>query len=458
MHNIIQKLESNNSRNFKESVILEQASLKNDNFFEGLKLALDKRITFGVKQVPVHSTIEEGSGLSWDDFVKLTNLLQTRAVTGNAAKDLINESRLKSTAAEWNSWYYRILIKDLKCGVNEKTVNNVVKKKYKDYLVPVVTCQLASDGADHPNKLKGKKILDPKLDGFRTLSIVYPSGQVDQFTRNGKEIFNFEHTKTELNKLSQFIDEPYVFDGEMMSASFQDVMTQIFRKSNVEALDSTLYLFDLLPLNDFEAGICKTKQIDRKIQLSSLLDRISLSAVKSLSYEIVDLDTIAGQQRYKEYNSIALEQKYEGIMKKDLDAPYELKRSTNWLKEKPVLSIDLEVIDAEEGTGKNEGSLGALICTGSDSNGNNIKVNVGGGYSDQLRAQIWANFSNEPVIWTRKNGEAWDSITEYPKSINILGQIIEVHADAVTKNQDGTYSLRFPRFERFRGFEPGEKM
>jgi hypothetical protein len=35
---------------------------------------------------------------------------------------------------------------------------------------------------------------------------------------------------------------------------------------------------------------------------------------------------------------------------------------------------------------------------------------------------------------------------------------VEVRADAVTQNQDGTYSLRFPRFLRFRGFEVGEKI
>jgi len=36
--------------------------------------------------------------------------------------------------------------------------------------------------------------------------------------------------------------------------------------------------------------------------------------------------------------------------------------------------------------------------------------------------------------------------------------VVEVEADAVTQNQDGTYSLRFPRFLRFRGFEPGDKL
>jgi hypothetical protein len=36
--------------------------------------------------------------------------------------------------------------------------------------------------------------------------------------------------------------------------------------------------------------------------------------------------------------------------------------------------------------------------------------------------------------------------------------MVEIRADAVTQNKDGTYSLRFPRFLRFRGFVPGEKI
>jgi hypothetical protein len=35
---------------------------------------------------------------------------------------------------------------------------------------------------------------------------------------------------------------------------------------------------------------------------------------------------------------------------------------------------------------------------------------------------------------------------------------VEVRADAVTQNQDSTYSLRFPRFLKFRGFRAGEKL
>jgi DNA ligase-1 len=41
---------------------------------------------------------------------------------------------------------------------------------------------------------------------------------------------------------------------------------------------------------------------------------------------------------------------------------------------------------------------------------------------------------------------------------DLIGKIVEVRADAITQNQDGTYSLRFPRFKGFRGFEVGEKL
>ena len=51
-YKIIIELESNNSRLFKESILLREMNAKNDIFFEGLKFACNKLITFGVKKVP----------------------------------------------------------------------------------------------------------------------------------------------------------------------------------------------------------------------------------------------------------------------------------------------------------------------------------------------------------------------------------------------------------------------
>ena len=86
--------------------------------------------------------------------------------------------------------------KDMRCGVSEKTINNVANKNgYQKYLIPVFSCQLAQDVENHKKKLIGKKILENKLDGVRAISILYPSGKVDIFSRNGKELHNFNHLK-----------------------------------------------------------------------------------------------------------------------------------------------------------------------------------------------------------------------------------------------------------------------
>ena len=71
-------------------------------------------------------------------------------------------------------------------------------------------------------------------------------------------------------------------------------------------------------------------------------------------------------------------------MIKDVDAPYTCKRSHAWLKAKPFIEVTLEVVDVEEGTGRNEGRLGAVVCEGLD-DGRRYSVNVGSGFSDANR-------------------------------------------------------------------------
>jgi DNA ligase-1 len=158
-----------------------------------------------------------------------------------------------------------------------------------------------------------------------------------------------------------------------------------------------------------------------------------LPSVTYVANELVDLDTIKGQERFKMINTQAVAGGYEGIMIKDPDAPYECKRSASWLKLKPFIEVSLGVVDVEEGTGRNIGRLGALVCSGTD-DGKEILVNVGSGFSDSDRVSFWDSRDR------------------------LLEQIVEVRADAITQNQDGTYSLRFPRFKGFRGFEVGEKI
>ena len=432
----IDTLQDHSSRLNKEAIILAQAEEGNDIFFEGVKLALDPMITFGLKQVPEKKD-ESSFGLDWNSFNNVIDCLVSRKLTGNAARDAVKALMEQAKPREWNLWYRRILIKDLRCGVSEKTVNKVVEKQWPQYAVPVFSCQLAHDSANHESKVAGKKLLEVKLDGVRVLTIVYPSGRVDQYSRNGKELLNFEHIKKQFAEIADELEEPYVFDGEIMSSSFQDLMKQVHRKENVKANDAVLYVFDMLPLEDFQKGKWKVSQQERSDMLRNWYYEnemfLVLQNVRLLEQEIVDLDTAEGKQAFKELNQKAIAGGYEGIMIKDPSAPYECKRSHAWLKLKPFIEVTLEVINVEEGTGKNQGRLGALVCSGTD-DGKTITVNVGSGFTDDNRIEFWNSRSD------------------------LVGQLVEVRADAVTQNQDGSYSLRFPRFLHFRGFKPGEKL
>ena len=71
---VIAKLEADNSRLAKEAVILEAMEEGLDEFFEGVKMALDPLYTFGVKQVPDSKV--DGQGLPWEVFRELADKLQ----------------------------------------------------------------------------------------------------------------------------------------------------------------------------------------------------------------------------------------------------------------------------------------------------------------------------------------------------------------------------------------------
>ena len=433
---IILQLEADNSRLAKEAIIEQAMTEGLDEFFEGVKMALDPLVTFGVKQVPERSDVLTGQGLSWDNFKTLANQLIDRELTGHAARDAIELAMGVATTEQWNTFYRRVLIKDLRCGVSEKTVNNVAKKNNFDkYIVPTFTCQLAHDSANHEKKMVGPKQIEIKLDGVRVLTVI-KDGKVEMFSRNGKQFHNFGHIIEELEAVLKQKPAPYdlVLDGEVMSANFQDLMKQVHRKSGGVAKDAVLHLFDMIPLDKFLEGKYEVEQSKRSQYVWHWVEanKDALEHVQALDWEDVDLSSPEGQDRFVELNKAAVDGGYEGVMIKDQKAVYECKRSHAWLKAKPFIEITLKVVGVEEGTGRNVGRLGAIIVEGED-DGYTYHLNCGSGFTDAQRDQFW----NERD--------------------NLVGQLIEIRADARTKSQDSdTYSLRFPRFKTFREYN-GEK-
>ena len=431
---IIAQLEADNSRLAKEDILEQAAKEGLTEFFDGIRMALDNLYTFGVKQVP-EKTEEGGQGLVWNNFLQLAEALYRRELTGHAARDAIELAMNVASKEQWNGFYRRILIKDLRCGVSEKTVNKVLKKFKEISPVPVFECMLAHDGANHESKIVGKKLVEPKLDGVRCLTVIdYESRTVTQYTRNGKVLENFTHITEYLSGFIEEFGRSMVLDGEVVSHTFQDLMKQVHRKDNVQAQDARLVLFDCLPLVEFKQGKSVMGLKRRREFLKNWQNIFADSGfIEIVAQREFDLDVLTDEIEFGDYNKEMVEAGYEGIMIKDPDSKYECKRSTAWLKQKPFIEVSLAVTGYEEGTGRNEGRLGALICEGED-DGKTISVNCGSGFSDSDRDELWAGRDS------------------------LVGQVVEVRADAITQNQDGSYSLRFPSFKTFRGFKRGEKI
>ena len=423
---IIQELESDNSRLKKEAIIKRENDADNIRFFDGVCLALDSFRTFGVQKVPVAK--KDGPGIPEAEFLDTIKKLEERWLTGNSMRDKIEDLCNRSKIEEWNDWYRRILIKDLRCGVTHKTIN-----KHTTMKVPVFECMLATDSAKHEKKMVGEVLVEPKLDGVRVVVICdVDKDEVKMFSRNGKELSNFPKIVQQFDEMLDQMSESFVFDGEVMSDDFQTLMREIHRKGGAKTDDAILNVFDCLPLEDFKAGECGLSITKRKQFLEDYNYGPNIKLVEYVKMNLSDED---GQKQFADYNKLCIDKGFEGIMVKPIGGVYECKRSSLWLKVKPFIEVSLSVIDVEEGTGRNVGKLGALIVEGTDG-GKFIKTNVGSGLSDTDREEFW---------------KAKDKL---------IGQVVEVRADAITQNQNATneWSLRFPRFLRFRGFVPGEKM
>jgi DNA ligase-1 len=441
----IRKLNESDGRLHKEDVLqqaLEAATLGSTNsitFLSYLKACYNPFLTFGVKQIPDTVGIT-GADNPWDEFNQLMIDLGQRKLTGHAARDAIQEMAERFDTEEWNTFLAPVLRRDMRCGISEKTINKVCKKT--DYEIPVFGCQLATNSEGRP-EMKGIKRLEPKLDGVRALFMVIPSddGEVTTicFSRNGKQFDNFGHIEEQLRDnftaivracsstdQGRGLVDGFVFDGEVIGNTFQELMRQARRKDNVQADDSVFNIFDIIPLADFRRGYWNA-QLEKRIKLLEAMRNVvdDMPNVELLPHLMVDLDTGEGREVMDRYAKDQVNAGFEGIMIKEMQSPYQCKRSTDWMKWKPTITVDLEVIGVEEGTGRNVGRLGALVCAGVD-DGKEISVNVGSGLSDADRDDFWANRNS------------------------VVGRTVEILCDVITQNQDGTYSLRFPRFVRFR--------
>jgi hypothetical protein len=419
LHNFFESLSSNSSRNFK----IEQLTRHSDNetLREVVRLALDPFTNFYIRKIPQYQTDNRQTSL--ENALNGLYDLSSRTVTGNAAIEYLR-MLLSSVSADDAKVIERVIQKDLKCGVQVSTANTVWGGLIKEY--PVMLCS----GYEQKlvDKVKFPALVQLKMDGMRFNAIVQHNesgSSVDYRSRNGKEIQLLGNLDEEFIKLSNGID--CVFDGELLVKDNGKILDRqtgngILNKANkgtISAKEAAMVnatVWDVIPYAYFVDAHCPVAYSSRFESLCALMDMHKPTKIGLVdNWEVETLDEA------KTLFEGLLAQGQEGIILKDKTGTWEDKRVKHQIKFKGELECDLKIVAVEEGTGKYAGMLGAIICESSDGI---VKVNVGSGFNDEHRKNLWKE--------------------------NLVDKIVAVKYNSRIKNKAGEESLFLPIFVEIR--------
>lgn len=423
VHIILGQLESDNSRLAKEAILIKNKD--NKELKRVINLALDPFVQFYIRKIPSYTTNKK---IELSAAMDQLELLSSRALTGNAGIEHL-QYILGALSEEDAKVIERIIAKDLKCGVSEATANKIWPG-----IVPTYPVMLAS-GYDQKliDKVKFPAYVQLKLDGMRFNAIV--KGNTVEFrSRNGKELtIPNPSFAIPFIKMAEHYKVDMVFDGELLIADFagkpvnrqtgNGILSKSIKgtMSEIEADNVRATLWDAIPFESFTAGIDKEPYKVRLAKLSNSISHVNGQYTQFRHYVSLvwnkEVDNIYTAQKIFEK---FLSEGQEGTILKVKDGIWEGKRSKEQIKFKGELECDLKVVDWEEGTGKNKGRLGALVCESSDGV---ISVNVGSGYTDEQRE-----------TYTKK----------------VIGKIVTVKYNARIKDKSGVESLFLPVFIELR--------
>jgi ATP-dependent DNA ligase len=139
--------------------------------------------------------------------------------------------------------------------------------------------------------------------------------------------------------------------------------------------------------------------------LVSNVEKFKSKNILSHLLDIVPTEVVENQYTANKLFNKYLDEGQEGIILKSMIGIWEDKRSKDQVKFKAELECDLMIVGWEEGTGKNKGRLGALIC---ESNDGLIRVNVGSGYTDEQRTEYKVDYVVGKVATVKYNARIQD--------------------------------------------------
>lgn len=411
---------------------------------------------FGIRQYDAPQAFAS-TDPSYDAFFNLLDQLATRQLTGSAARNavtatlgLYTEPTAKALA--------RVLNKDLDCGANRDSFEKI----YTDLAIPKFELMLASKIEENAKTLtaeilfkkyglKFPVLAESKYDGNRLLAVIKRKAgglwDIEFLSRSGKPSTQYNQgIVDELIALAEATGNELVVDGEILAGSFQETMNAK-GSGNTDAKNAlNFYVFDWMTVAEWEANYCPRVQRVRSETLEAAVKGFtklikskykicnSIQELKDFYAEVL----AEGQNGDGTLNGLG-----EGLIVKNLDGFYEWDRSSvefdrktkqlvkavGWIKWKPVIDLDLEIVGWEYGKGRLSNTVGKVLLSGEDENGTKIEAACGSGFNDKQRAELLA----------------------LALAGKLCGKILCIEAQEICKaaNSD-VHSARFPIAIRFR--------
>jgi len=363
---------------------------------------------------------------SYSDIIQLLNDLSNRVITGHDAIRAVNS--FVANNLEYQDLIYDILDRNLKTRSTAAMINKVVPGFIPEFNV-ALSATYDESTKKKVNLVKNDWYVSHKLDGVRCIAYVNEYGNVTFFSRAGKQFETLDKVAEEIRK-HNLCD--IVLDGEIClidengNENFQDIIKEIKRKDHT-IQNPRFLIFDVLTLEEFDNATSTRNFSERQATLKELFSQNDFhQTLVHLSQTLVK-----SEEELEKHIQHAAKMNWEGLMLRK-DAPYQGKRSNDIMKIKSFYDAEYRVVDVEF-------SVNRVIVNGKEVEEemlSNIVI-----FHRGNRVQVGSGFSLDERRLYYRNPEL------------ILNKVVTVQYFEETKNQTGTYSLRFPVIKAVHGNE-----
>lgn len=368
----------------------------------------------------------------------LINFGRTLLSSSGNAQEILISNFIRQCEPSKKKWFCRAILKDLRCGVQVKTVNKCFKylglKTIDKFAMQLCDKIDVLDPNDVNKKIEFPCTMECKYDGIRIQAEVWPGETIEyegaaitemhatMTSRRGKDRTDLYPEIVEELK-SRFYGQHVILDGEVISRSFQSLMN----KSDTN--QKKLIIWDLL-MDE------KLPYKDRWSNLFSLCQGLGITEYKDNQINNINSQTLFTAEHYsanslkdiQDYYSYLNERGEEGIIIKLDSRPYERGSRKHMFKCKKVFTADLKCVGYKLGEGKRSGKVATLELI--DASGQ-IRVDVGSGITDYMCEHL-TNEQHDAALVNLKP--------------DFIGKIVEIKYNEITETQ----SIRNPRFVCFR--------